>query len=169
MYINDETKPFSYAEWCPHSRAYLHMWRELLSRIRLSPPENPPIFATASFSENSQMAAALNLQKLPSFVIVQNGHILGSAITSPSIESLVALVLTDWESYKQRPREISWKPSKIGAFNMRAFDLLGQLTVGFQKLVIGWISRGKATAYGALLVTFAISLYLRTSGYLNFF
>lgn len=144
-----------YADWCPHSRAYRQIWRDVLTKIAQTPEASLatilPIFATASFSVSYGLASALLVQKLPSFLLIQDGHLRGHTIVSPSPEELYAFATADWTPFARDPRRIPHKIPQAGALNMRLFDWLGLLTFGLQEVVINWILNDKLLAYGSML------------------
>lgn len=144
-----------YADWCPHSRAYRQIWRDVLTKVAQASEASLatalPTFATASFSASYGLASALLVQKLPSFLLLQDGHLRGHTIVSPSPEELFAFATADWTPFARDPRRIPHTIPQAGALNMRLFDWLGLLTFGLQEIVVNWILNDKLLAYGSML------------------
>lgn len=148
-----------YAPWCPHSKAYLMMWREMVARLRAKPPPSLPVLAAVSLSSEPALAALLAVHKLPSFYMVQDGHVKGSTVSSPSLEVLLAFAEADWSKYPQTPRRLPDQLPQIAAFQLRVFDLLGRTAFLVQEQLVELIDRNKTTAYALVALLLAAAYY----------
>lgn len=135
------------------------MWREMLARLRASPPASLPAFAAVSLSSEPALAALLSVHKLPSFYMLQDGYVKGSTVSSPSLEMLLAFADADWSKYPQTPRRLPDQLPHIATFQLRVFDLLGRSAFLVQEVLVEQIHRNKLTAYTAVTLLIAAGYY----------
>lgn len=169
IYLSEEylySPLFSYADWCPHSRAYIQVWRELINRFKISPPKSPPTFASLSVSANPGLAAALDVNRLPSFIVLDNGLLFGT-VTSVTFEDLLDVASTDWQTVKTKRKRLPKIAPKMGRLNMQAFDFLSHTAIRTQEVIIDWINRDKLVAYTFFILIGAVTYFGCKRGYLD--
>lgn len=117
-----------------------------------------PNLASCNLAHNFQLASAVQLSKLPSLLLVQDGFIVGSSISSPSPEDLTRYCLSDWSHFENR-RALKLRSDIFSPYDIVFFDWVGRLVFPVQEIIVGWIHTNKILAASSMLVvTFVVSL-----------
>lgn len=171
---------FVWAEWCPHSRNYYKVWQELISRY-YDPAASPwhegqeddnkiPRLVSTTIKDNPELVASFKMEKLPTFILLDEGKARGRVIASPSIEQLHELLRSDWSTITPSGsgRALSGKTSEILVASMKLFDFLGQITYQTEEFLFHWIANHKPIVYIALVINMFLIYRLRKSPLIDY-
>lgn len=145
----------------------MQVWRETIQGLRESGIRHAslPTFAAANLAQNHRLASAVQLSKLPAFVLVQDGFILGSSISSPSSEDLVKYCSSDWSVFESR-RPLRVRADLFSPYDMVIYSWLGQTLFSIQEAGARWIHEHKMLAASSLLILVLVGASCRRFGYL---
>jgi hypothetical protein len=148
---------------------YKNLWKDLATTLSNAPPADPPILGTVSFSDSPVISAALAVQKLPSFILVQDGYMHGSNISSPSLDGLLYIANADWAEFSEKSKKPVKDPTRHAILNMKSFEIAGSMAYSTQERIVAWINRDRTVAYTTIGVILALAVLARRYGYLNIY
>lgn len=171
---------FVWAEWCPHSRNYHKVWQELISRQydpAASPwhegqkdKAKPPRLVSTIIRDNPELVASFKMEKLPTFILLDEGKARGRVIASPSLEQLQELLRSDWNTITPlgSGKLLSGKTSEILVASIKLFDFFGRITYQTEEFLFHWIANHKVIVYIALAISMLLIYRLRKSPWIEY-
>ncbi len=155
---------FVYAPWCPYSQAYHAIWRKLpAALLKGEAAGKAPRLATVSITHAPALAAWLHTQKLPTFVMVDEGLFKGSAFSMPSLENLVEFALADWSVFNRYAQRLPLRASPMGTVQMVIFDAIGSFVFTKQGVIVNYLTDHRLLCYALFAFISAAVLFLGKS------
>ncbi|PJF17756.1 hypothetical protein PSACC_02427 [Paramicrosporidium saccamoebae] len=143
--------------------------RDPIVQMQLTDSDLPKLRKGKWFILVPVISAALAVQKLPSFILVQDGHMHGSNISSPSLDGLLYIANADWTEFSEKSKKPIKEPTRHAVLNMKSFEVVGNMAYSSQRRIVAWINRDKIRAYITIGVILALIVFARRYGYLNIY